>query len=136
MKRYIVCVFLLCLAGINLVVAQDTARIYVRVRVRQDAILLRWAAETPLAWKQTNRSGFRVERYTVVRNGALLEKPERTVLNAGKVVRAEPLESWIPLLATNDNAGIIAHADAADAGNAGKQALQSAHMGFKLRVVG
>ncbi len=110
MKRYIVCVFLLCLAGINLVVAQDTARIYVRVRVRQDAILLRWAAETPLAWKQTNRSGFRVERYTVVRNGALLEKPEKTVLNAGKVVRAEPLESWIPLLATNDNAGIIAQA--------------------------
>ncbi len=110
MKRRIVCLFLFCLTGISLIAAPDTARIHVRARVQQDAILLRWAAETPLAWKQTNRSGFRVERYTVVRNGALLEEPEKVVLNDGKVVRAEPLESWIPLLATNDNAGIIAQA--------------------------
>lgn len=91
------------------VLGQDTARIYVRTWVQKDAVLLRWAVSTPLAWKQTNRSGFRLERYTVVRDGKLLESPEKTLLSE-EVIKAKPLDYWVPLLEKNDNAGIIAQA--------------------------
>lgn len=88
---------------------QDSARILVRVRVQKEAVLLRWAAATPLAWKQTNRSGFRLERYTVFRDDKLLAVPEKIILG-GEVIRAQPLDRWMPLLETNDNAGVIAQA--------------------------
>lgn len=89
--------------------SQDSVRIFVRSRVQKEAILLRWAAATPLAWKQTNRSGFRLERYTVFRNDELLAIPEKTILS-GDIIKAQPLEQWIPLVETNDNAGVIAQA--------------------------
>lgn len=109
MKSCFACVFFLCFI-LNSAVGQDTARIYVRARVQKDAILLRWAASTPLSWKQTNRSGFRMERYTVVREGKLLENPEKTILGENELIKAKPLDFWVPLLETNDNAGIIAQA--------------------------
>jgi len=80
-----------------------------RVRVQQDAILLRWAPNTPIAWKRTNRSGFRVERYTIVRDGKILSPAEKRVLGE-PVLRALPLEAWIPVVEKEDNAGIIAQA--------------------------
>lgn len=33
-------------------VAQDSASIRVRYSVQQDAVLLRWGADTPYAWKK------------------------------------------------------------------------------------
>ncbi len=107
MKRIIF--ILCCLWHVCVVYGQDSARIFVKVRVQKEAVLLRWAVSTPLAWKQTNRSGFRLERYTVVRDGELLEKPEKVVLGDG-IIKAKPLEAWLPFLESNDNAGIIAQA--------------------------
>lgn len=89
-------------------VAQDSASIRVRYSVQQDAVLLRWGADTPYAWKKTNRSGFRIERYTVSRGKEVLVVPEKKVLV--EVLKALPLQEWIPYVERDDNAGIIAQA--------------------------
>lgn len=94
--------------GSHPVSGQDSARIMLRARVQKDAILLRWATTTPLSWKQTNRSGFRIERYTLVRNKQVLTPSEKKVL--AENVRAIPLEAWMTYIEKDDNAGIIAQA--------------------------
>ena len=89
--------------------AQEQAQVFVRTSVQKDVILLRWALNTPLSWKQTNHSGFRLERYTVIRGGKMLDSPEKIILGDGRI-KAQPLENWMPFLETNDYAGIIAQA--------------------------
>lgn len=88
--------------------AQDTARVHVTARVKDAAVLLRWGATTPMAWQQTNRYGFRIERYTVLRDRQVLPKVEKTVL--AEILRAQPVENWEQAATTDDNAAIIAQA--------------------------
>ncbi|GHV66019.1 hypothetical protein FACS1894199_08430 [Bacteroidia bacterium] len=90
-------------------VAQEAMKIQVRARAQQEAILLRWGATTPVAWKYSNQSGFKVLRYTLVRDSIFLDKVELNVLGGG-LVRAKPLEEWMPILETNEQAGVIAQA--------------------------
>jgi len=89
---------------------QDTATIAVRANVdTTGSIKLRWAVSNAMAWKQSNKYGFIVERYTVVRDNVLLEKPERVVLTA-KPLKPQPLNNWEPLATKNGYAAIIAQA--------------------------
>ena len=98
--------FVLCICGIA-AYAQDTAQVHVRTRVRKDAILLRWAANTPMSWKQTNRYGFNVERYTVVRDSQILPQAEKKSIG---MIKAKPLNDWEKLVQSNNYAAIIAQA--------------------------
>lgn len=89
---------------------QDTATIAVRANVDTTGrIKLRWAVSDAMAWKQSNKYGFIVERYTVVRDNVLLEKPERVVLTA-KPLKPQPLNNWESLATQNGYAAIIAQA--------------------------
>lgn len=108
MKKIIVFVLFFILSAI-VVAGQDSAAVFVKARVQKNAVLLRWAAATPLAWKQTNRSGFRVERYTVVRHKRILDIPEKKILG-DSVIRHRPLEEWRKWIDNNDYAGIVAQA--------------------------
>ena len=87
----------------------DSSFLYVRASAQREAVLLRWAAATPLVWKQTNRCGFRLERYTVVRDKKILDTPERKILGEG-IFRPRPLEAWKDRIEENDNAAIVAQA--------------------------
>jgi fibronectin type 3 domain-containing protein len=89
--------------------AQDSAQINVRFSVRQDAVLLRWAASTPIAWKRTNTYGVNIIRYTVVRDGTTLPQPEIKTLTQPVLV-ARPLNEWESIAQTSDYAAIIAQA--------------------------
>jgi fibronectin type 3 domain-containing protein len=93
----------------SIATAQDTASISVTSRVRKDAVLLRWAASKPLAWKTTNKYGFDIVRYTIVRDGAVLPKPEMKKLNTSPF-KARPLAEWETIAQANDYAAIIAQA--------------------------
>ncbi|MDR1169706.1 MAG: hypothetical protein LBK97_02600 [Prevotellaceae bacterium] len=88
---------------------QDTARISVRSRVQKNAILLRWAASSPVVWRQTNRYGFNIERYTIVRNDSILSESEKKILNQNPV-KARPLHEWETPVQNSDYAAVIAQA--------------------------
>jgi len=89
--------------------ARDTVRVSVRANVKPDMIQLRWAVNTPGAWKQSTRAGFHVERYTVVRNGMMLNPAERVELTPGPLL-PQPLNAWQTLATKNNYAAIIAQA--------------------------
>jgi hypothetical protein len=95
--------------GIYYAAGQDTAHIGVRSRVQKNAVLLRWAASSPASWKQTNRCGFNIERYTIVRDGSLLANPEMKKLNQTPV-KARPLHEWETPVQNSDYAAVIAQA--------------------------
>lgn len=76
--------------------------------VQKDRIKLRWATTTALSWRKANRYGYRLERYTVTRNGAVLPQPEKVILSERMV--PQPLEAWEKELETNDQAAIMAQA--------------------------
>jgi hypothetical protein len=88
---------------------RDTVRVSVRANVKPDMIQLRWAVNTPGAWKQSTRAGFHVERYTVVRNGVMLNPAERVELTPGPLL-PQPLNAWQTLATKNNYAAIIAQA--------------------------
>jgi fibronectin type 3 domain-containing protein len=89
--------------------AKDTVYVGVRAQVQQDAILLRWAPGNSILWKQTNKYGFNVERYTMVRDGKTLPEPELKKLTASPL-KAKPLDEWEQIAQNDDYAAIIAQA--------------------------
>ncbi|MBO9203037.1 MULTISPECIES: fibronectin type III domain-containing protein [Niastella] len=72
-------------------------------------IRLRWAATNVALWKLTNQYGFILERYTVLRNKQMLDKPERKVLSAGPI-HSKPLNAWEELAKKNQFAAVMAQA--------------------------
>ncbi|MDR2425149.1 MAG: hypothetical protein LBD59_10585, partial [Prevotellaceae bacterium] len=87
----------------------DTAYLSLRTRVQHDTILLRWAASSPWLWLHTNKYGFDIERYTLSRDGKILDTPEIKKLNSTPV-KAKPLDEWETIANSNDYAAIIAQA--------------------------
>ena len=100
--------FFLTFAGLA-VFSQDTLQVSVIANVKKDVIQLRWAVNSPMAWKQANTYGFSVERYTVVRNNAILENPEKVLLTT-QLLKPQPLDNWKTLATENNYAAIIAQA--------------------------
>jgi uncharacterized protein len=106
MKYYLATIITVLCTAIGF--SQDSLRVGVIANVKQGAIQLRWGVNTPIAWKQTNQYGFRLERYTVVRNDEVLATPEKIVL--GEVIKPQPLDNWKDLATKNNYAAIIAQA--------------------------
>lgn len=88
---------------------RDTLRVMVRANAKKDMIQLRWVVNSPLAWTQTNRNGFIVERYTVVRNNQIVSPAEKVVLTA-QPLKPRPLNDWQTLATANQYAAVIAQA--------------------------
>lgn len=82
-----------------------TPQIRLKVESKQDKVLLRWAVDEPIAWQKANKIGFVLKRYTLMRDGKLLEKPEEK--NLGVFLPASE-EEWKKVIETNDNAAIVA----------------------------
>ena len=87
----------------------DTARIVLLARAYGDSIVLRWGPTTSLAWQQLNQVGYQVERHTILRNGKLLETPERQILS-NNPIRPRPLSDWQMVVDRDKYAAIAAQA--------------------------
>jgi hypothetical protein len=75
-----------------------------------DSIIIRWAPNTPMAWKLSNKDGYVIERYTLPK-----DQKEAKKTNAIKVVLASgikpiPLEQWEPVAKRTDFGAIAAQA--------------------------
>ncbi|MDO4229372.1 MAG: hypothetical protein Q4C98_06125, partial [Capnocytophaga sp.] len=87
--------------------SQEKSLLQIVKEVHKDAIYLRWAVDSPVAWQKSNSIGFRLERFTILRNGKLLPTPERTDLGTFNTPK---LENWQALVEQNNNAAIVAQA--------------------------
>jgi len=72
-----------------------------------DSIVLRWAPSDPLAWKQLNKYGYRIERFTIMRDKTELSEKTGVPLNSDAILPA--VESrWLKWIDTDDAAAIAA----------------------------
>jgi uncharacterized protein len=105
-KLYIGLILLLSAGSVS---AQAPAAISVKANVNENTIQLRWVVNTAMAWKQSNKYGVKVERYTVVRNGEMLAQPEKVLLTP-TALKPQPLNNWEKLATSNNYAAVIAQA--------------------------
>lgn len=109
-KYYALFLSLLCLVGdTRQGSAQELPVPHIRLKagIRSDAIALRWAVDQPVAWQKANKTGFTLKRYTLMRDGQLLQTPELKDLGS---FQPKPLEHWKDLIDSNDRAAIVAQA--------------------------
>lgn len=74
----------------------------------EDSIRLRWSPANPKAWMDGRQYGYVLERYTVFRDGALLETPVKQVMEESFL--PEPLAGWEQQVLKSDYAAVIAQA--------------------------
>ena len=102
-------VFLLFFFITSGLLAQDSASVKVIARSLSNKVLLRWAVDKPLAWKNANEVGFWIERATISRNGEAVVPIERKPLVA-QPLKPKPLSEWEKLALHDQNAAILAQA--------------------------
>ncbi|MDR3061933.1 MAG: hypothetical protein LBU57_07455 [Dysgonamonadaceae bacterium] len=86
----------------------DSSRIILRISVSEPAIKLRWAANNPILWKKCLQHGFSIERYTLSKDGKILEEREKTIL--ATQIKPAPLSDWEIPANRNEYAAVIAQA--------------------------
>lgn len=110
---------------------------------RKDSILVRWAPSSLVAWQWGNKGGYRLERYTVLKDGkvdeAMLRRPSLTVDTIRPLTKA----GWEEVMRTDERAAIVSSGIYNEdfkpvGGNAGMSEMIStkeqydAKMGFSL----
>lgn len=108
LKHFLIFGFLFLFCSVFSQQKTDTAtlpKIRLKTGIKKNEISLRWAVDEPLSWQKANKIGFSLKRYTLMRDGKLLQNPEEKDL--GKF-RPAPEQEWIKLIDKNDNAAIIA----------------------------
>ncbi|MEP2667740.1 MAG: fibronectin type III domain-containing protein [Cyclobacteriaceae bacterium] len=88
----------------------DSAQNQIKVLARPslDSIVLRWAPVNVDVWIQGNRDGYVVDRYTLVRDGQIVNPPEKKQLTGS--IRPWTEEQWERLVNQNKYAAIAAQA--------------------------
>lgn len=110
MKRIISLIgFVICMLA-TLVQAQDVPKNNLQMlgRAQPDHVLLRWAPSTPMAWHYINQYGMKLERYTILRNGKVLDVPEKKVYT--EIFKPLPLAEWEAISEKNEYALVAAQA--------------------------
>lgn len=87
---------------------QDTInRIYVKARSYSDSICLRWAPDSYLGWRAGNRYGYKIVRFTIIRNNIPVLHPEPKLLTP-EPLKPLPLAAWEVLADSDDYCAIAA----------------------------
>lgn len=96
--------------------------------VGEDKIDLRWAPADYETWRAGNKNGYTLERFTIMRNGEILEKEEiaNEYRKIGSTFRPAPLEDWEPY-ADNKYAAIAAECIYGEEVNIGALTPQAAY---------
>ena len=76
---------------------EDQPDIQIIARPLQDSILLRWAPADYQAWDMGNRFGYKVQRYTILRDSLFLPEPELAEMHTGALLPL-PVEKWEALI--------------------------------------
>src|SRR5690606_32177138 len=82
--------------------------IHVIARAHEDSIVLRWAPSTPAAWKLLNQYGYKIERYTLGRDGKAV--PERPMVMLSPELKPAPQREWELWMDQDDMVAVAAQA--------------------------
>lgn len=108
-KKYLLsfCFLMIFVFGFSQERQEKTTIPHIRLKAdsKKDQISLRWAIDEPLAWRNANKTGFQLKRYTLMRDGKLLQNPEEKDL--GIFLPAQE-KDWMKIVEKNDNAAIVA----------------------------
>lgn len=92
--------------------AQDseiTNEVRIIARVQDGKVLLRWAVSSSSLWLKANKYGYKIDRYTVSRDGVLVSPPVKTTLSTSPIMPA-PVAEWEEMVNNDDYAAILAQA--------------------------
>ncbi len=112
--KYFLFIWTLCLGYINQVHAQvkktpaHKSNFYSIARASKSAILIRWAPADEGAWTLGNKYGYGLERYTIARDGKVLNRFERS--QSKIVFKPHPLPDWDSIAHNSDYAAVMAQA--------------------------
>lgn len=79
-----------------------------RVSEKDNLINIRWGTSDAQAWKLSNKYGFNVERFTILRDKKMLAQPERKLI--AKALKPKPLAEWEKLARADNFAAVIVQA--------------------------
>ncbi len=103
-------VVLVCLfAGGNVAAQEIKHEIMVKAMAAGDSIVLRWAPSSAVAWKILNKYGYRIERYTIVRDSAVLKDKPVVVLTSAPLKPAAQAQ-WERYMDNDDYVALAAQA--------------------------
>ncbi|SEH29668.1 fibronectin type III domain-containing protein [Chryseobacterium culicis] len=107
MKKYLFLLFFCSLLWGQQKNSDKTIIPHIRLKVdnKKDHISLRWAVDEPIAWQKANKMGFSLKRFTLSRDGKVLEKAEEKDLG---IFKPASETEWKKLVQENDNAAIVA----------------------------
>ncbi|MEW7290666.1 hypothetical protein [Aquimarina sp. 2304DJ70-9] len=90
-------------------IGEEIPEVKVIGTVTKDAIMLRWAVNTPLAWKYVNQYGYTIERKTIAIGEEILKEPIVKKITSTPIL-PKPMMQWENFVENNDNAAIAAQA--------------------------
>ncbi len=103
----VLCLLLVFFVCSNALLAQDNAGIALISQAKEDKILLRWAPKDFLTWNLSNKYGYTLERFTVLRDSMIVSPPEKVIL--GNLAPA-PLQDWETKVDEDDYVAVAAQA--------------------------
>lgn len=71
-------------------------------------ILIRWAPSDEGMWKEGNKYGYALERYTIIRDGKALKQADRAKTKL--IFKPKPVDAWDSLMQNDDYAAVLAQA--------------------------
>ena len=87
----------------------EKPRIVVMAKAFGDSICLRWGATNYASWNHCNTVGLVLERFTLFRNGKIIEGSKEKVLLSSTPIKPLPAEGWLPLIDNNKYAFLYAN---------------------------
>ncbi|RAJ87605.1 hypothetical protein CLV59_101366 [Chitinophaga dinghuensis] len=107
--KYLLLICLLLTAGVVSGQKAEVNATRIVGRAQAYSIKLRWAVTNARAWKLSNQYGFQLTRYTILRDGKMLTKPEMQVVKT-EGFRPRPLDEWETIANKDNYAAVIAQA--------------------------
>jgi uncharacterized protein len=87
----------------------EKPKIAMLARAYGDSICLRWGATNFTSWNHCNTVGLVLERFTLLKNGKIIEGSKEKVLLSIAPIKPLPAQSWLPLIDKNKYAFLYAN---------------------------
>jgi hypothetical protein len=108
-KRSCLILLLLSIAMNSAARERDSLNVILQTNPGKESIKLRWIVNRAYAWQKSLKFGYTIERYTVKRDGVLLDEREKKILTPVPV-RSAPQEAWETIARKNNYAAVLAQA--------------------------